>query len=251
MIKVMSFNIRMGLANDGVNHWQYRKSLVLQRIDAFKPDLLGIQECCDDEAQAGFLKQRLARYEFYGVQRGGNSGAAMEMAPALFKKSSFVCLERGAFWLSETPTEAGSLSWDAAFPRTCLWFRLRHRKTNRELIFLNTHFDYQPLAMLESAKVLKDFLKNNANTPLIVTGDFNADKSSETYQILKTQLSDVRPTDDNTFHDYGQIDSGCPIDWILVSSDFVIKRSRIDYYHEGEVYPSDHYPLLVTLDWKS
>lgn len=251
MIKVMSFNIRMGLANDGINHWQYRKSLTLQRIQTFKPDLLGIQECWDDENQAGFLKQRLFDYEFYGVQRGGQSGAAKEMSPALFKRSRFKCLERGAFWLSETPSCVGSQDWDSAFPRTCLWFRLLHRKTQRQLIFLNTHFDYQPIALVKSAKVLKQWLKQNADTPLIVTGDFNADKHSETYRVLKTQLRDAHPTDDNTFHDYGQIQAGCPIDWLWMSSHFVVKHSAIDHYHQGAVYPSDHYPLLVRLDWKS
>lgn len=251
MINVMSFNIRMGLANDGINHWQHRKSLTLQRIRAFNPDLLGIQECWDDEHQAGFLKQRLLDYEFYGVQRGGNNGAALEMSPALFKKSRFKCLERGGFWLSETPKRAGSQDWDAAFPRTCLWFRLLHRNTQKELIFLNTHFDYQPLTLVKSAKVLKQWLKQNADTPLIVTGDFNADKQSETYRVLKTQLRDARPNDDNTFHDYGQIQTGNPIDWLLVSSHFVVKHSAIDRYHDKAVYPSDHYPLLARLDWKS
>lgn len=251
MIKVMSFNIRMGLANDGINHWRHRKSLALARINAFEPDLLGIQECCDDEAQAGFLKKRLSRYEFYGVQRGGNSGAAMEMAPALFKKSSFKVIEPGCFWLSETPEQSGGLNWGAAFPRTCLWFRLWHRKTHRELIFLNTHFDYQPIATIESAKVLLTWLRKNADTPVIATGDFNADKQSEPYCILTNYLVDARQNDDNTFHDYGKIDTGCPFDWILVSTHFQIKSSRIDYYHENDVYPSDHYPLLATLDWKS
>jgi endonuclease/exonuclease/phosphatase family metal-dependent hydrolase len=251
MIKVMSFNIRMGLAQDGNNHWRHRKSLVLARITAFAPDLLGLQECCDDEAQAGFLKQHLSRYEFYGVQRGGNRGAAMEMAPALFKKSSFKVLEQGYFWLSKTPEISGSLNWDAAFPRTCLWFRLEHRETARELIYLNTHFDYQPIAMTESAEVLLAWLGKNADTPLIVTGDFNADKQSEPYCILTKHLVDARPDDDNTFHDYGRIDTGYPIDWILVSAHFKIKGSRIDYYHDHDVFPSDHYPLLATLDWQS
>jgi len=251
MIKVMSFNIRMGLANDGINHWINRKSLALARINAFEPDLLGIQECCDDEAQAGFLKRRLSRYEFYGLQRGGNSDTAMEMAPALFKKSSFNLLESGCFWLSETPEQSGSLNWDAAFPRTCLWFRLCHRKTLKELLFLNTHFDYQPIAMIESAKVLGTWLIKNADTPLIVTGDFNADKRSESYRILTNHLVDAYPNDDNTFHDYGKIDTGYPIDWILVSAHFQIKNNRIDNYHENDVYPSDHYPLLAKLEWRS
>ena len=251
MIKVMSFNIRMGLAQDGRNHWRHRKSLALARINAFEPDLLGLQECWDDEAQAGYLKQNLPLYKFHGVRRGGDSGAAMEMAPALFKTSSFEMLDSGCFWLSETPEKPGSLNWDAAFPRTCSWFRLWHRKSLRELIFLNTHFDYQPIAGIESAKVLGTWLSKNNETPMIITGDFNADKQSEAYRILTNHLADARPNDDNTFHDYGKIDTGCPIDWILVSAHFQTKSSRIDYYHERDVYPSDHYPLLATLDWKS
>ena len=246
----MSFNIRMGMANDGINHWRYRKSLALSRINAFNPDLLGIQECCDDEAQAGFLKHQLANYEFHGVQRGGYSGAAMEMAPALFKKSSFEISERGFFWLSDTPDQAGSLNWDAAFPRTCSWFRLRHRMTRRELIFLNTHLDYQPLALVESAKILLTWVRKNAHAPMIVTGDFNTDKQSETYGILTKYLVDAHPNDENTFHDYGRNDSDCPIDWILVSPHFETISSEVDHYHENEIYPSDHYPLLATVDWK-
>jgi len=246
----MSFNIRMGMANDGINHWRYRKSLALSRINAFNPDLLGIQECCDDEAQAGFLKHQLANYEFHGVQRGGYSGAAMEMAPALFKKSSFEISERGFFWLSDTPDQAGSLNWDAAFPRTCSWFRLRHRMTRRELIFLNTHLDYQPLALVESARILLAWVRNNAHAPMIVTGDFNTDKQSETHGILTKYLVDAHPNDENTFHDYGRNDSDCPIDWILVSPHFETISSEVDHYHENEIYPSDHYPLLATVDWK-
>ena len=240
----------MGMANDGINHWRYRKSLALSRINAFNPDLLGIQECCDDEAQAGFLKQQLANYEFHGVQRGGHGGAAMEMAPALFKKSNFDVSERGCFWLSDTPDQAGSLNWDAAFPRTCSWIRLRHRMTRRELIFLNTHLDYQPLALVESAKILLAWVRNNAHAPMIVTGDFNTDKQSETYGILTKYLVDAHPSDENTFHDYGRNDSDCPIDWILVSPHFETISSEVDHYHENEIYPSDHYPLLATVDWK-
>ncbi len=42
MIKLMSFNIRYGLAEDGENRWERRKSLVVDRIKAFDPDLLGL-----------------------------------------------------------------------------------------------------------------------------------------------------------------------------------------------------------------
>ena len=43
-LKVMSFNIRLGVANDGPNHWDKRKELVVQTIRKYSPDLLGLQE---------------------------------------------------------------------------------------------------------------------------------------------------------------------------------------------------------------
>lgn len=61
MIRVMSFNIRHGLADDGENRWEKRKSFTLARMRAFDPDLIGIQECRDDE-QAEFLKNGLPEY---------------------------------------------------------------------------------------------------------------------------------------------------------------------------------------------
>ena len=45
MLRVMSFNILCANCGEGVNAWEHRKSLVLERILAFTPDLLGLQEC--------------------------------------------------------------------------------------------------------------------------------------------------------------------------------------------------------------
>jgi mRNA deadenylase 3'-5' endonuclease subunit Ccr4 len=59
----MTFNIRYGLADDGENRWENRKSLVIERIRAFDPDLLGLQECRDD-FQAEFIKSHLGVFHF-------------------------------------------------------------------------------------------------------------------------------------------------------------------------------------------
>jgi endonuclease/exonuclease/phosphatase family metal-dependent hydrolase len=102
MIKVMSFNIRYGLADDGENHWNHRKRLALARIHAFGPDLLGLQECRDG-SQADFVRSNLPDYHFFGVHREGPGDTALEMAPLLFRRSAFTLLATGCFWLSETP----------------------------------------------------------------------------------------------------------------------------------------------------
>jgi len=258
MIKVMTFNIRYGLAKDGVNEWRHRKRLVADRIRTFDPDLLGLQECRDD-AQAEFVKQSLPEHTFYGVRREGPGDTALEMAPVLVRKSVFAVRQTGRFWLSETPDVVGSKSWDADFARTVTWAEVLHQPSGRTLIYANTHFDYRPIALAESARVLRRWIEQVApKQPLIVTADFNADKHAFAYThladtaLLFDALQRAHPDQSHaaTFHGYGKPADEAPIDWILASSHFEVVDAAIDTYHEGELYPSDHYPVTATLTWK-
>ncbi len=259
MIKVMSFNIRYGLADDGENHWNHRKSLALARIQAFGPDLLGLQECRDD-AQADFVRANLPEYYFLGVHRGGPGDTALEMAPLLFRRSAFTLLESGCFWLSDTPEVPGSRSWGSAYPRTVSWARLACRSTGAGLTYVNTHFDYEPAAIDGNAQSLRHWLdQTRSHTPLIITGDFNADKDSNAYRLLTGDGSlidafrQVHPPEENeaTFHAFGQQVEVAPIDWILVSEHFRVLRVQIDRTRVGNLFPSDHYPVMAVLSWKA
>jgi hypothetical protein len=49
------YSLDYGSAADGDNHWQVRKNLVIERIRAFGHNLLGFQECRDDE-QTEFMR---------------------------------------------------------------------------------------------------------------------------------------------------------------------------------------------------
>ncbi len=259
MIKVMSFNIRVGLANDGENHWQHRKALALARIQAFGPDLLGLQECLDDD-QAEFVRANLPTYHFHGIHRGGPGGTALEMAPLLFRQPSFRLLDTGCFWLSETPEVAGSKSWGSNYPRTVTWAKLACLASGRVLTFVNTHFDYHPPAIAGDAQVLGQWLDQlrEEETPLIITGDFNADKDSQAYRALTEggELIDafrqLHPlgTDEVTYHAYGLPEEMAAIDWILVSDHFRVLAADIDRCRHGHLFPSDHYPLTAVLDWQ-
>jgi endonuclease/exonuclease/phosphatase family metal-dependent hydrolase len=133
-----------------------------------------------------------------------------------------------------------------------------HLNSGREFVFLNTHFDYVPSAIDESARLLRGWIaKTTESHPIIVTGDFNADKNSSAYHQLTSaaRLMDVfrqvHTADENeaTFHGYGQ--AGDPIDWILASDSFEVVSAKIDRYHADDLYPSDHYPLHAELNWKS
>ena len=260
MIKVMSFNIRYGLADDGENHWNNRRSLALARIHAFGPDLLGLQECRDD-AQADFIRSSLPDYHFLGIHREGPGDTALEMAPLLFRRSAFRLLDTGCFWLSETPEIPGSKSWGSAYPRTVTWARLACLPTGAVLTYVNTHFDYEPpAAIVENAQCLRQWLdQENPQTPLIVTGDFNADRDSSAYRLLTGSggLIDAfrqvhsNEEDETTFHAFGRPEEMAPIDWILVSDHFQVLDAQIDRTRAGNLFPSDHYPITAVLDWKA
>lgn len=255
MLKLITFNIRYGLAEDGENSWDNRKSLVIERIKSFDPDIIGMQECRDD-FQTEFIKDQLREYEFFGVRRAQEGDTALEMAPVLFRKNTFQCLQKGCFWLSDTPNVVGSKSWGAIFPRTATWVNLADIETDKTFFFLNTHFDYEPSALSGSAHVLMDWIDGNKkNEPVLVTGDFNADKESLAYRhLVENGLFDVykiaHPSDNSagTFHGYGQASD--PIDWILASDHFEVIDSNVDRYHDGKRFPSDHYPVTAILHWK-
>jgi endonuclease/exonuclease/phosphatase family metal-dependent hydrolase len=258
MIKVMSFNIRYGPAADGENQWDRRKSLALARIHAFAPDLLGLQECRDD-AQADFVKSSLPAFHFYGVHREGEGGTALEMAPLLWRQSAFHIVRQGVFWLSDTPQVPGSRSWGSIFPRTATWARLIHAPTNRVITFVNTHFDCEPTAIDGAVRFLRQWLDQvQKETPVIVTGDFNAEKNTGAYRLLTGdgKLSDayrqVHPAGDNeaTFHGFGKPEEMAAIDWILVSDHFRVADAQIDRTRQGKLFPSDHYPVTAVLDWQ-
>jgi len=256
MIRVMSFNIRYGQADDGPQRWERRRDLVIERIRAADPDLLGLQECRDDE-QAVTVRAALPDYDFYGAPRGGDVPTALEMAPILVRRSAFEVVRQGQFWLSDTPEFAGSVGWDALFPRTATWAELRHRPSGLALAFLNTHFDLMPEAIVNSARLLRGWAERTAaRLPVVLCGDFNADKASVAYEMLADgrmladagRQANATGADEATFHAFGQPGVAAAIDWVLVSPSLAVVTAAVDRTRRGDLFPSDHYPLVVTLD---
>ncbi len=63
---ITSFNIRYGEANDGINSWPNRKSLIKNYVQSTRPDILGVQEALI--GQIAYLDS-IPGYEFVGVGR--------------------------------------------------------------------------------------------------------------------------------------------------------------------------------------
>jgi len=111
-LTVMSFNIRYATAPDFGNSWDDRREAVLECIRRIGPDLLGLQECRLD-GQIQDVLNDLPEYGWFGENRGGESDSALEMTPVLYLRDRFQVIDKGNFWLSESPTLSGSRSWGA------------------------------------------------------------------------------------------------------------------------------------------
>ena len=127
-----------------------------------------------------FPRTGLLRSRSYGGSKN------REQCGVMFRKERFKLLDKGTFWLSETPKEPGSKSWDSSLPRIASWVKLDKNDEQQELVFINTHFDHRGRqARIEAAKLIrKRVAKLGTKTRVIITGDFNAGEGSLPYKSL-------------------------------------------------------------------
>ena len=256
-ITVMTFNVRYGSANDGPNSWDLRKDLVSETIRKYSPDIVGLQECLD--FQADYLAGALPDYSHFGVGRERNGkGERMEI---LYKKGVLAPLETGNYWLSEQPDVPGSKSWNASNVRMVTWAKFHHYPSREHFFHFNTHFDHRSEeARREAAKMLsEDVLSRASGSKAIITGDFNAiAESSEPWNtLINAGLKDcwmvasetVGP--EITWSGFKAPELGLKrrIDWILLLGDIQCSLTETVTFNQQGRFPSDHYPVFSRISW--
>ena len=258
-LRVMSFNLRYGSASDGTNRWSRRRQMVFDRIEAFDPDLLGAQEV--EWFQADELAAHFTGYTFVGVGRDDGVRAG-EMTAILYKTDRFEALDQGHFWLSETPTVAGSKSWDSSLTRMASWVHVRDRSNGEQLHFFNTHFDHRGAeARRQSAALIRSRIEQlGAGAIAVLTGDFNAEPGSAPHRVfvdppalLVDAWIDANPgqTPPGTFNGFGATSNGGPhIDWILRTDGLRTESAHVDGTRPMGLWPSDHDPVLATFSYR-
>jgi endonuclease/exonuclease/phosphatase family metal-dependent hydrolase len=256
-IRVMTFNIRYGTAEDGENAWPNRRSLVFEAIRDFRPDVLGVQEALDFQLEE--LRAALPGVEIVGVGRDDGVRAG-EFSAILVDGSRLEVLDHGTFWFSDTPASPGSVSWGNRIPRICTWARVRDRTTDGRFIVYNVHWDHESQPSRErSADLLVDRITGRAHgdEPVLVMGDFNAGESNpafltlveagvtglrDTFRALHPDASDV-----GTFNGFEGRRDGEKIDAILASDGWCPRSAAIVGSAQDGRYPSDHFPVTAVL----
>lgn len=249
-LRVVSFNIRNGEANDGTNSWIYRYPASVLMVREIRPDIMGLQEAY--EYQVNFLAENLRDYKCVGVGRedGKHEGEHM----SIFYNKKTVSLKKwGTFWLSETPDEP-SLGWDGACRRTATWALMKDKRTGHKFIYVNTHLDHVGKAAQRSGLNLimeKVAELNPDNLPVVLTGDFNVEPDDSILEALDGKMTSARDvavkTDRHgTYNDWGKASS--VIDYIYFTGFSSCPEFRTVTEKFGDwQFVSDHYPVTAVL----
>jgi len=255
----MTFNIRYDNPRDSINAWHNRIPIVCNFLNTEDPDLIGMQEVLYQQYQ--ILDSALKDYG--SVASGRTDGAkAGEMNPVFFKKERFELIRTKTFWLSETPSIAGSMAWGAGLPRIVTWVELADKKSDRHFFFFNTHFAHDSDSAREKSSFLlltkADSLASDF--PFIITGDLNMLPDSKGYSILTGPFESVPLLRDSyeisetnpkgpvyTFNGFSDKPGSGRIDYVLVRDGMRVLDHNTIIKKEKGIYISDHWPVTATI----
>ena len=249
MVKIMTLNLRFGLADDGPNSWEYRKNSFPALLQNDACDVIGFQEAND--FQIDFLKGILSDYDYIGQR---SPSPSFWQNNILFYKRPWQCTAEDHFFLSATP-DIPSRMPKSRWPRQGTIGVFKNPSTARVIACANTHFDFKPSVQTASAFIVLERLNTiAAGYPTVLMGDFNALPDSTCHQVLtgaanlpdrqaapfKNIWQDSFP---GTFHSFtGQSDSR-HIDWILYRGPLALDACRVIREPFANFYPSDHFPV--------
>lgn len=263
-LRALTFNVRYENDNDsGTRAWRNRIIGSVRMIREERPDVFGIQEAM--HGQVADMWASLTDYEFHGTGRDDGLRGG-EYTGIFFRRDRFEAdpVNRGAFWLSDTPERPGSSTWGNTFPRMVVWLRLIDRSSQRAFTVYNTHWDHMHQeSRMKSARLLRRHIESRTRNgePVVVLGDFNARENNPAMQTLVEGNAGGRPFLLDTFHALHSEekrrttlhfwrdtrDGSLKVDHILVTPGARILSASI---RDGDrPMVSDHFPVIAEFEF--
>lgn len=247
-ITVMSSNVRC-FALDDLFHksWFYRAELIRNNLSEVSPDIVGFQEVT--WLHYDYLKDILPGYD--SVINYRDDTLMSESCPIFYRSDRFELIDKGSFWLSETP-EVMSKDWGAACYRICSYVILKEKTEGKEIVVFNTHLDHvSDEARVNGIAVVLDKIKEFGGKPAILMGDLNAEPDSETYNSAVQNFDDAQiiapdTMDSATYQAWGSKLDEPRIDYFMVSKiGITVNKYEVLRNTYDGTYPSDHFPIYI------
>ena len=277
-IRVMTFNLLTSTKKQRTHPWRLRKRMVARIFERFRPHVVGTQEA--NLPQLLELAELLPDYEFLGegnLSGTDRSGSLSDWYCAtFFRRDAIRPAEEGdSYWLSPTPDVPASQFNFGTRPRVVSWQTFEHIPSGREFVFGNTHLEaVGSWHRRKSALLLREYIDLKVNelgddTPLFLTGDFNAEETSPEIRSMQLEggyrypLYDAwresglaSPDAGATFRGLGLRDrlgrmimGPRRIDYVFYRPQLEIRNvQRIDFddmVRRECLRPSDHFPVMA------
>lgn len=247
-ITMMSCNVRCLTPLDlGKKSWFYRADLLLSDIAAQAPGIIGFQEAT--RWQYSYMTDVLTGYDSVIDYR--DDTLLSEGCPIFYNEALYRLVDKGSFWLSETP-EVMSKDWGSACYRICSYVILTDKASQKDFVVFNTHLDHvSDEARINGINLVLEKIAQFGGLPAVIMGDFNALEGSETYlsataNFLDAQYAAPETMEGYTYQNWGNPDSFKRLDYFMLSqTGFTpIRYSVVQPIHDG-VYASDHCPIVL------
>ena len=275
-ISIMSYNIYSynkegysfsGYSDDKDYTYAARVKYIINNIVDNTPDSIGFQEIteefriCISTSQDNYGRS-LENYAWANTDYRDDDSSSdnNEGCLILYNAEKYELLEEDTFWLNENGEKYEIADeWNAGYIRICSYAVLKNKNTGFTYVHFNTHIDHNAPAAINSVNKILDFINENyADTPAVLTGDFNHQNDTDVYEtVINSGFTDVNTANDTTFtyHEYnrGQY-SPKIIDFIFINKYFSASSYKVydkNYSSNGldVEYASDHHPIVTELTY--
>lgn len=249
-VTMMSCNVRCLTPLDlGKKSWFYRADLMIDGIAQVAPGIIGFQEVTS--WQYDYLTHCLPQFDSVIDYR--DDSVIAEGCPIFYHTDLYTLVDKGSFWLSETP-EVMSKAWGAAHYRICSYVILKNNADGKEFVVFNTHLDHvSDEARIGGIGVVLDKIAQFGSLPAVIMGDFNATEGSETYKSVTEYFLDAQyaarySCSTHTYQNWGNPKAFKRLDYFMLSKSGIDPIAyRVCSAIADEVYYTDHCPIVLEL----
>ena len=240
ILKVMSYNIHIGnppSEAEGV----VKLEAAANAIKTANPDLVALQEVDKFTTRSGIdLDQAKKLADFTGMHyyfAKALNRSNGEYGVAVLSKFPIITTSRYSL-----PVQSGT----GAELRVAGIIQVEIPGGKR-IYFVSTHFDHLAESNRElHARELLKAIQPYKDAPIIVGGDFNMPPSSDTWNILKTEMAMTCSTCPGTFP---ATNPNTTIDYLLLNKQAQSVFKVKNHQTVNERYASDHLPIVAELEY--
>ncbi len=279
-LRVMTFNLLTSTKQKRRHPWRLRRRNIARIFREWQPDVVGTQEA--NFRQLKELSDLLPDYDFLGE---GNLGHSMAHSDSSWYCATFYRNDRvrpmdssgssETLWLSPTPEVPASQFHLGTRPRLVTWNNFELIGSAQPFVFGTTHLEaVNSWHRQRSVDLLRQHVSNKvhelgSDTPVFLTGDFNAVADSPEIKALLDQNLPHEPMFDAWAETHGsESPEGATFRGLGLRDrlghallgprriDYVFFRPRLEIHtvqrvgfegfdHRRSALPSDHYPVCA------